>query len=415
MRRFLATSATQREVALILVSQAFSSGGNFLAALVAARVSDPSEFGAVALTLAFYAVASQLVRPFAGSVMQIRVIHLGKAEQRLARGLLVVALGASLLVTCAFLPIAWHLLAGPYRQTLLAVVLLVPLLVVYDSLRLWAISVRRPARALVMDSTWLALQILGFECLHLAGIRSGASVIAVWAIGGACVATAAWIGCSVACSGHAAFRVARTASWKLGRVYAFDAVLTAASNTGFILLLSSEIAVGAIGQLRALELPFGLLVTASQGASLFLQPTTRRLCVAGNVRRAWRVVLLGGVALVVASAAISAVVLIEPADTLRRIFGPSFRPHIGIVIAILIKYASFGPLLVMTTMTRSLGVRRVTLPFTIGFTIVATVLALGAASVSLTDAYIVLYVTLSLGSLEVVRRIRGTQYSAETV
>jgi hypothetical protein len=167
--------------------------------------------------------------------------------------------------------------------------------------------------------------------------------------------------------------------------------------------------------LRALEIPFGLLATANQGAALFLQPTTRRLCTNGNERRAWKVVLWAAGTMVLAPVAIGIIILVVPAHDLQQVFGPSFRPNFNLVVAIILKYASFGPVMVMSIMARSLGARRETLPFAIGFTVLATILALVVATTSLAGAYLALYATLTLGSLEILRRLRGRAFSADTV
>lgn len=403
-----------RQVALVAVSQLAASGGNFVAALLAARRSDAVGFGSIGLLLAFYLTAVQLVRPFAGQVIQVNVGPRGfSANWAEARSLLRIAFWLAALGSMAFAPIAFGLFAGAGRHLLWVALAFVPFLVVHDTMRVWAIAVQRPHLAVVLDLGWLAVLCLGLGSLELFRVSSGAAVTVAWAGSGAVVAAIGWVGC---CWGRpVARREARAAAVRFGRVYFLDAILGVASISGFVLLLPVVVSVEEIGRLRVLEMPFGVLAMASQGIALFLVPSTRRLLAEGWSKRAWSAVTATASGLAVASAAIAALVLAIPQNRWQAVFGANFRPQVALVVAIAVKFASFGLVLMGTIMAKSLGARRETLPLAAGGTAAAVTAALALSGFSLSLGYVALYLGLSLTSLVIVRRLWRRPFTAETV
>lgn len=403
------------ELATVLTSQAVSSGGNFLAALFAAHESGPGRYGPIALLFAFYAVAVQLTRPFAGNVIQIRVLTRAAPDQELARGALAVSFAVACAITALFIPVGFQVFDVVQRNQLLAAAALVPMLAVYDTARLWCISIQRPQRALAMDCAWLVVQVAGMLALHADGRHTGAAIVVVWAASGAVVSLTVWAGVMLVAPARVAMRAAVSAARQIGRVYFIDAACSAVSNTGFVLLLSAVVPVAAIGRLQALEMPFGVLATAGQGLTLYLQPTTRRLVAAGHEERAWRALWLTLSAIVAGAVVLGVVLLTLSTHLLQQIFGPSFRPSTLLMAAIVAKYACFGPVAAQSTMTRSLGVRQRTLGFAVGLTFTCSAIGVVAGIWSLPLSYFLLYLGLAAGSLEIVRRVRHLRYSESTV
>lgn len=398
------------------MSQALASGGNSLAVFAAARVSGPAELGSIALVVAFYAISVQLVRPLAGNVLQMSDLRSGSDRDRaFASGALLVAWVAACAGALAFLPVALALREEATSTAMAAVVGLVPFLVVHDTLRIWAISVQRASLAIVIDAAWLVLFGIVLLALTVRGTDTGSAIVVAWALSGAAVAVVAWAVVGVSRRSGVAIAQAWAAARRNGSVYLADAVLAAVSLTGFVLLLPLVAPVRDIGHLRAIEVPFGAVAMLGQACTLYLLPATRRLLVAGRPSRAWLGVGLGAAALAGSSLGLGALLLVLPEGLLQDVFGPSFTPTLALVVTVTVKFASFGAVLVASTMARSLGARRETLPFAAAYTVVGAVVGLLLARLSLELGYAALYLVVGIGSLVLAGRLRRRPFTPGTV
>ncbi len=415
IRRVLPSEHAQRFGA-VLASPALACGGNLLAVLGAARVGTAGEFGSVALLMAFYAVAASLVRPFCAHVLQITVLDARSDRERgQALGTLPLAFGLASVLALGFVPIGSRFFVDGTRGLLVLAVLLVPMLVVHDTMRVWAISVNRPNLAVGLDAAWLAALVAGLVALRATGHWSSAAIAAVWAGGGAAVGVVSWAAIVGRLRHVGRIRSAASEARRYGPLFVADSAMGAVVINGYPLVLTSVISVDQIGRLRALEIPFGVLATIGQGFGLFLQPATRRLVRDDRADRAWQATVWGGSAIATGAVLVGLGCAVLPDRLLTEVFGPSFRVESSLLIAVVLKYAALGAVFVMATMVRSLGAERATLPHRVALVVLALVVSVPLAGVDLATGYGVLYALLAGGSLLVARRIRRHTFSPETV
>ena len=284
-----APESARRQLGHVLASQALASGGNFLAALLAARVSDSAEFGRVSLFIAFYVISVQLVRPFTGNVLQVTAAEEGReTSARLLGTLAISSPGRS----CSVSPSC----RSPSRCSTATTS--------PGSSPRWPRCHCSPSTTRFACGAWPPSNLGAPSCSTASGSGcswspsrpssfigdlSGAEVIFLWAVAGATVAAGqctAWV---LAQRPGLDLAGAWADATRIGRVYLAEAVLAAASSSGFILLLALVVEVDDIGRLRLLEMPFGVAVAIGQGLALFLLPEARRVLVAGQIDRAWRV------------------------------------------------------------------------------------------------------------------------------
>lgn len=172
------TDRLRRTPILHLADQVLSSGTNFLAVVVVARLATPTEFGLFSLLLVTYFVTAGFNR----SVPHAVAMTLEWDDERSRSGyffLPAMAIGmvgtVSLLATFAILDRRW----------MAASFLLLPLLL-QDAVRMHAFAIRKPQIALLSDGVWLAVEVIGFIFVTTV---SGAATI--WGLAALCALLAA--------------------------------------------------------------------------------------------------------------------------------------------------------------------------------------------------------------------------------
>lgn len=167
--------------ALHLADQVLSSGSNFLAVVVVARLATPGQFGIFSIFLVTYFVASGFNR----AVPHAIAMTLAWDDERSRSGYffvpaLTLGLAASVVLLAAFAVIGRSWLALP--------LLLLPL-VLQDAVRMHAFAVHMPLVALLSDGTWLLVEAVGFGI-----VTTALSAALVWGVGGLCalVVTRPW-------------------------------------------------------------------------------------------------------------------------------------------------------------------------------------------------------------------------------
>lgn len=264
-----------RRLGVGVVDQIFSSGSNFLATLVAARLLSAVDFGSFSVVMVSYLFALGMNRGVVGEVILVRPGD-GIEEQRRHAGR---ALTASLLVGAAgtvLFAIAALLTNGPLSHTLWVGGLVLPFLLAQDCLRYAAFSRDRPSAALVSDGIWVGGQIVAFTAL----IASPVTVTPAWVL--LCWALPGILGLVVQA---VLDRVRPALSSGLGWVlehrdlsfrYALDFLtLQGAGQLGtYVLLVVSGIV--AVGSIRGAQTVFGPLNVLLTGTYVVLVPEGRR-------------------------------------------------------------------------------------------------------------------------------------------
>lgn len=176
-------ASAPRRLAVVTVDQAVSGASNILAAVLAARILEPQDFGAFSLAFIVYG----LVLAGSRSVLSSPVLM---TPQESGRRLCEVAGAAwlfSIVPTVILLVIAAGLRpSSPDLAVALAILgLCTPLLIIQDLGRFIAIGLRAPMRALWLDLLWLGLLIASVLTVVLLDISSLATLMLAWAGSGA--------------------------------------------------------------------------------------------------------------------------------------------------------------------------------------------------------------------------------------
>lgn len=178
-----ATPSAGRSFGLITIDQAIAGASNVLIAVLAARLLSVSEFGFFGLVFLVYVMAQGVSRAL---VCDPVLVH--PDEARLRTGEIVgtsctLALGLAVVVAVAGLGAQfWDTALG---DALLVLAACLPLLVVQDLGRYLGFALQRPMSAVVLDVTWLALQLLTVAALFITDTRSLPWFILAWAGAGA--------------------------------------------------------------------------------------------------------------------------------------------------------------------------------------------------------------------------------------
>lgn len=377
--RHFGSPAFVRRLGLGVADQICSSGSNFGATLVAARLLPAVEFGSFSVVMVSYLFALGLNR---GVTCEVILVRPGDdaAEQRLrARR----ALTASLLVGALSGVLLWIAAAmtnGPLSHTLLVAGAVLPLLLAQDCLRYAAFSRNEPSAALVSDGIWIVGLVVSFGALVGSSARvTPAWVLASWAAPG----ILGWV--VQAWRDRVRPLVRSGAGWivehrDLSYRYALDFVsLQGAGHLGtYVLMVVSGLA--AVGGLRGAQTVFGPLSILLTGTYVVLVPEGRR-AVERSKRSLTVMCVASSLAFAVAAFAVLAtLLLLSPAEgelLLGSTWGParSLLVPIGLANAVGGLYAgATAGLRAMAAARSLLRVRLLTMPTTIALPVLGAVL-----------------------------------------
>jgi O-antigen/teichoic acid export membrane protein len=133
--------------------QVVSSAGNFALFVLVARAVKPSDFGAFTVAYLIYVLLQGAGQAVLGEPLLITESDsgdtAGDAHGAARTGALLLGLAASALIIAG----AW-VLPAPLRDVALTLSLVLPGLLVQDLLRLMALAIGRPGKALVLDCIW---------------------------------------------------------------------------------------------------------------------------------------------------------------------------------------------------------------------------------------------------------------------
>ncbi|HEX8802722.1 MAG TPA: hypothetical protein VF743_00975, partial [Acidimicrobiales bacterium] len=220
-----------RRRALVMLDQGTSSLSNVVVTVMVARMVAPAEFGAFAVALLAYQLATGAVRAVVGEPwLSAHSTDEGAARDRgaadLLRGAVAVSLAASLVIAAAAV-----VAGGRATGALLGLAIVYPFLGVQDALRYLAV-VDRPQVALVSDLTWL-VGVVALLAVAPAGVTPAWYVVA-WGVAGAAGLAVAVVTVGVP------LRSGRALRWLVdhrGMAGAFLAEMASARAVGQVVLL----------------------------------------------------------------------------------------------------------------------------------------------------------------------------------
>lgn len=174
-----------------VVDQVVSSGTQLLLVVLVAHRSSATVLGAVSVGVVVHGFLLGSVRAMVGDVTLIRCRRAGAdiaEEARLGLGL-ASAFGLASGVGVAAVAVA---LGGQVGHALLPFALAAPLVHAQDLLRSVAYGARRIHDAVVIDSIWLVVQVIGSGALLLADRATATGLVLAWVGGAACSLAWGW-------------------------------------------------------------------------------------------------------------------------------------------------------------------------------------------------------------------------------
>ena len=364
---------TTARLSVGLLDQFVSSGSNFVITLVAARTLSPTDFGSfsVAVVLAMSTVG--LCRALCSEAILVR-----PGDEPDTRAERVVALISSawcvgLVASAAFAATA-ALSSGTLSRCVVVVAVLIPFVLLQDTLRLGGFAHGRPQEALASDVVWVVAMVAGYVVVHLRG-PSAPLLLVAWMASGALAGIL-----------HAAHRRVRPHlsqgfQWvlrhrDLSGPYALTFVSTQGSGYVSSLLLAASAGVAEAGAVRGAIALYGPINVLFGGAYATLVPEGRRVAETAP-RRLLKICQATSVVLALVAAALTAVLVALPANVGEAILGATWYraqdliPFVG--VAAVASGVISGALVGLSTLTeagRILRTRIIMLPTTIGLPVV---------------------------------------------
>lgn len=333
-RRRLAGRATWN-----LADQVVSSGTNLLLSVLVARALSADGFGAFAVAFAVYAFLIGAGRALIAQPLVVRYVSRGDREFHVAAR---EAAGGALLLgvlSGVVVAVAGVLVGGDTGESLVAIGVLMPGLLLQDMWRAIFVAEGRPQAAFVNDGVWAVVQLGAVGLLIALGQTNGPAMILGW--GGAAL-VAAVLG-SLQLRGQP--RPVRSLPWLreqrdlLGYYAAsFLSVLGANQITLFILAGIGSPAV--VGALRAAQVVLGPLNLAGYSLQAFALPEIARRQSSG--RQAIRIAALISVVMVAIDLAWGLVLLLLPPAVGELLLGASWRRAQSVLAASLLGIVAIG-------------------------------------------------------------------------
>jgi len=300
-----------------VADQGVSSLTNFGFSIVAATSLEPSAFGAFAVVFVLYSIAVAGAQAVIGQEL---VLTNGSAGTRLARSrdalLFSVILG--LAVSC--LLAAGALMTSTSRGPILCLAVLMPFLLVQDTLRHAASVIGKIEVALISDIAWLCVGAGALVALHARGFTMSAlTFVAVWGTAGALAGLVCLPVFRSPHAGSASLRRFRSRSY-LGYRFVWEFVALRASSQSLVIILGVLAGLSAIGGFRGATTMFGPLSVMIMAVSSFGVPIVRSV---SEGRRETAMLAMAGV-LVGTTVVLMVVLMVLPDSVGSRLLGETW-------------------------------------------------------------------------------------------
>lgn len=165
-----------------LVDQLLSSGSGLVVFVLVAHTGTPATMGSVSFALIVNGLLLGTMRAMVGEVALIRSRREGADPHREAQTAILLALLGSLCGAAALLVVA-ALLHNETGRYFALVALALPFVHVQDVLRYIAYSANRVGDAIVIDGTWLGVQLVVSAAFFFAGTETPTRLFVAWGIG----------------------------------------------------------------------------------------------------------------------------------------------------------------------------------------------------------------------------------------
>jgi O-antigen/teichoic acid export membrane protein len=345
-----------------VADQAVSSLTNAALTIGLAGFLAPDQYGAFAVAFSVYMIATGVSQAVGTQVFSIRYAGEvdGPRRQALraaaAAALLVGVLGGALVALIA------SFLGSPVRESLLALALFFPALLLQDTWRGLLIAVGSARGAFANDVLWTVLQALFIGLLLWQGQDSAAWFLCAWGLGAAAAATLGARQAGRPSSAGGAVRWLR-GHRDISAPTLTDSLLTTGAAQVAFLLVGVVGTVGDVGTLRAAHSLLGPLNVPALALAMFALPELVRRRLAG--RRLIRAAVGMSALLVVIDLTWGAVLLALPESVGTALLGetwPQARGALpGLILLMVWVHAIAGAMTVLRSLDRVSDVLRVAL------------------------------------------------------
>jgi len=172
-----------RRLSVITIDQVIAGASNVLIAVLAARLLGVASFGLFGIVFLVYVMAIGVSRALVSDPV---LVHPLEAQERLGE---VIGTSIALAIAVAVVVLGTGVLARVWDHrlgnALLVLGACMPLLALQDLGRYLGFATQKPAAALVLDVTWLVLQLAAVAILFVTGTNTLAWFIAAWGGSGA--------------------------------------------------------------------------------------------------------------------------------------------------------------------------------------------------------------------------------------
>lgn len=266
-----------------LGDQALSSMTNFAVGILVARSVSLPDFGAYALAFSAYSFILGISRALATEPFAVRFIIAEPEQLRRARAAVA---GIALLTGLAFLVVALllsQMLAAEYRSLAICLGVVLPGLLVQDSIRQILFCAGRGRSAFYNDLLWAVLMVPAFGGVFLSGSASSATLVLAW---GAAATLAAVVGC-VQCRVVPGIGLAKSWLQSQRRLWAPFLVEGAAINGSqqiVFFAIGAFVGLTAVGEMKLVLVLLGPVNVLVQGLGVVAVPEAARAIAAGRSR-----------------------------------------------------------------------------------------------------------------------------------
>ncbi|HWI00300.1 MAG TPA: hypothetical protein VNT27_08205 [Propionibacteriaceae bacterium] len=286
----IAFNRALRVVSWNVVDQVLSALSNLGLSIAVARTTSASGFGAFAVAFLLFGICHAVTRSAVGQPMQMRLSGLSAGERRAG---FQAGLGAATVlggVVGVLVLLAGLVVGGEVGGALVALALVLPWLMLQDSCRMAAFTLRRPQVAALIDAVWTAVQFGLIAVLLSNGQHKVGGLILAW---GAAAALSALVGLTVLRA-----RPVPSAAWgwvrehsDLIRYLLPEYFLGLGAMQFGILLVGAIASATAVGSLRAAQVLLGPLGIVGAAVFQFAVPEVARRA---SVSARWLATLAAG-------------------------------------------------------------------------------------------------------------------------
>ena len=364
-----------------LADQVLSAGTNAALSILVARSVGKLEFGGFSVAFIVFSLMVGFSRALCTSPLGIRFADVDEREFHRAAG---AATGAALLLGlggAAGCLVTGLLVRGSAGAALVALSLPLPGLLVQDAWRHAFFAQARPARAVVNDTIWAVVQLVGVWVLLSRGIDTIGPFVLAW--GGAAVAAAVlgMLQAGVVPSPVVAARWLRD-HLDLTRYLVAEYGTLQAFNQATMLLITVIASVEVIGALRGAQVVLGPITLVAVGLFSFALPEFSRRRDHMTERGWLRAAVLLSTVVTVAGLGWGLIVLLLPASAGAAILGQTWTGTYAVLLASVVGQAgaaiSIGPATMLYAMQRAnvtIRIHALQAPMTVTFGVGGVLLA----------------------------------------